>query len=121
MVAIPVLAKDLVEQVGCTINHQVMVGKLERGIDATEYLDHAQAVQRAMLGMDGRQDLLGTLAGRGVSLLHLKIITEFSLDVAGMPRRDQQVAGPDTEVQVARFLLGEFNALFVRWCLGTDT
>lgn len=48
MEAVALLAKDLVEQVGAAVDHQMLVGEIERRVDAAEHLDDPEAIESSV-------------------------------------------------------------------------
>src|ERR1043165_9277833 len=110
MVAQVFLAEDLMEQVRSAVHDQMLIREFEGGIDASQQLQHAQAIEGAVSVMDGLQDLDRTFSRRLIALLHRQPAAEFPFHVADVARRHQQVAGPHAQVEVTFFLFRKRNA-----------
>jgi hypothetical protein len=69
MEAVAGLAENLVQQIGCTVDDQVLFDKVRMRVYATEDFQHAQPVERAVGVPYGIQNLGGAVASSGISFL----------------------------------------------------
>ena len=118
MVAVAGLAEDFVEQVGCTVDDEMLLVELKCRVHAAQHLDHAQAVERAMGIPDGAEDFLGAVLCGGIALLDRQVRAEFAFEIADMAGGEELVAGADAQVQVSGRGLLELDAEAFCFLLG---
>ena len=68
---VAILAVQLMEQVGGTINDEVLIGELECRIYTSKYLDYTKTVECPVCVMNRLQDFNCTFFRRGISLLDI--------------------------------------------------
>ena len=118
MVAVAFFAINLMEQIGGTVDDEVLIGEVRRGVDAAEQLDDPQAVDGAVRVMDGVENFLGAILGRRVTVLDGQAGAEHAGGGAGVAAGDEQVAAADAEIQIAGLKFRKFNAQFLCLFLG---
>ena len=110
VVAVAFFAKDLVEEIGATVDDEMLVGVVERGIDAAEHFDDLQSIERAVCVPDGAEDLFGAVLGSCIPLIGGDICAEFALQITDMPGGDQLIATADAEIEVGWGCFFELDA-----------
>lgn len=107
VVAVVVLAEDLMDQIRSAVDDEVLFDELAGGVDASEELENAQAVESPVSRVDGAEDLDRAVFGSFVALLNGNAGSEFSLEVADVSGGDEQISGFDAEIEIAFGLFGE--------------
>ena len=101
MEAIASLAEDFVQEVGGSVDYQVLLYEIQSRVDAAKNLDDAEAVEGAMGVPDRVQDFGDTLTRCGIALLCCDVSTELALEGTDMAGTDQLVSALDAEIEVA--------------------
>ena len=117
MVAVALLAVNLMEQIGGAVDDKVLIGEVRRGIDTAEYLDNLQSVDGSVCVVDGVQNFRRTISGRCVAGLNGQVGAEHAGGGAGVAAGDEQVTAADAEIQIARLELRKFHAQILRFFL----
>ncbi len=102
--------EDFVQEVGGSIDDEVLFLEFERGVHAAEDFDDAQAVERAVRVPDGAEDFFRTVFRGGVAFRDGEVGAELALEVAHMAGGEELRAAADAEVQVGGRDLLEFDA-----------
>ena len=82
--AISILAVQRVQQIGCAIDNQMLVGEIGSGVHTPQQLQHAKIVERTMRVVNGPEDLLSAILRCLVALLDRQVFSQDSLQVARM-------------------------------------
>ena len=112
VVAVAVLAVEFVQQIRCAVDDEVLLNEIRRGVDATEQLDDAEPVERAVGLADRAQNLDGAVFRGGVALLDSDVLAQHAFLIARVARGDQQISRADAEIEVTRFDGGKFQSQF---------
>ena len=76
MVSIAFLPKNLMKEIRGPVDHQMLVGKIARRIDATQELDDPEPIKGPLLLVHGVEDLHRTVLGRFVTLFNRQILPQ---------------------------------------------
>ena len=98
---------DLVEEVGGAVDDEVVLDEVRGGVDAPEEFQDTESIEGAVGVPDGVEDLGGAIAGGGVAVGGGESGAEFAFEGGDVSGGDEEVAGPDTHVEVAGGLLFE--------------
>src|SRR4051794_21857327 len=79
----------------------MLVRKVGCRVYASQHLEDAKSVERAVCVPDGIQYLRGTFPGRGTTLFGGDTGAEFAFQRAHVAGTDQLITGPDAEVQIS--------------------
>ena len=94
-------SEDLMDHVRETVDDEVLVGEFERRVDAAKNFEAAEVVERAVSIPNRAENLDGTFSRRGLALFDRDSGAEFPLHVADMARGDEQIAGTNTQIEIA--------------------
>lgn len=109
MIAIPILAENLVEKVGRPVDHEVLVGKCSRRIDTPQHFNDFQPIQRAIGLTERTENLHRTFFRGGVALFDGQSGSQDALGIAHMAAAHVQIARADTEIEITLGLFGKGN------------
>lgn len=109
VIAVAILAENFMQQVGATVDDEVLIGVVEGGVHAAEDFDDLEAVEGAMGIPDGAKDFFRAVFGSCVALLSGDVCAKFAFEVADMAGGKELIAAADAEIEVAGgvFLEGE--------------
>ena len=102
MIAIAILAEDFMQQVGTTVDHQMLICKVAGRIHAAQHFDNTQALQSVMSVVNRPQDFLRAISCGVIPMFNCDILSQDPFQVAGVPGGDQLVSAADTQIQIAR-------------------
>ncbi len=101
VIAVAILAENFMQQVGATVDDEVLIGVVEGGVHAAEDFDDLEAVEGAMGIPDGAKDFFCAVLGGSIALLSGDVCAEFAFEVADMAGGDELTTAADAEIQIA--------------------
>lgn len=97
------------KQIRRPVDDEVLVGEIRSRIDTAQQFDDSQPIESSMRVMYGSKYLLAAVASGLVSLLYREVFPEDTFLVAHVPRSDELIPTPDTEIQIPGFLWGKID------------
>ena len=110
MISVAVFPEEFVDQVGGTVDDEMLIGEITGRVDATEQFDHTETVERAVHIMNGTDNFLTTVLRGGISLLDGEILSENSFEIADMTGSDELIPAADTKIEVSGRLGGQIDS-----------